>query len=274
MTPKPSADRDDPYLIRSLARGLAVLDAFSPSRPELTLADIAAAAEVTPASAVRIGHTLVTSGYMVRNPATKGFRPGPRMLGAGLATLVSLTLPEIAEPFLFELRDRSGETVNLAVPAESEMVMVFRAPSTSFPPAVRYPSPNLSYHNSSVGLAVLASLPSADAESILGRARPDLRTSRSLSVEAARAQFATIRRRGYAINDQGTTSGQRSLAAPVLTTAGEPVAAVNVSAPVDRVPKRDLERRLGPMVIEAAAAIGAMLPPERVGRPWSGFTAR
>src|SRR5262245_52091875 len=103
------------YFVMSLARGLAVLKAFSPERTELTLSDIAAVAGVSNPSALRIGHTLVELGFLTRNPLTKGYRVGPGVLTLGAASLASMSLLDIAEPYLAQLRDESGETVKMAV---------------------------------------------------------------------------------------------------------------------------------------------------------------
>jgi hypothetical protein len=54
MNPRSGKPSRDEYFVISLARGLAVLAAFTPERPELTLSEIAEVAGVTNPSALRI----------------------------------------------------------------------------------------------------------------------------------------------------------------------------------------------------------------------------
>ncbi len=115
-----------------------MLDAFSPQRPELTLRDVAEAAGVTQPSALRIGHTLIEAGYLVRNQSTKGYRLGPRMVAVALATLSAMPLPEIAEPYLVQLRDATQETAKLAVPSGTDAVIVSYVASRLRPPGDQF----------------------------------------------------------------------------------------------------------------------------------------
>jgi IclR family pca regulon transcriptional regulator len=253
------------YHIAALARGLAVLDAFGPARRELTLRDVAEAAGVTQPSALRIGFTLIEAGYLVRNPVTKGYRPGPRALSVGLATLSAMTLPEIAEPYLVALRDRTDETIKLAIPTGQEVVVVARVPSLSHPSTTTYIGSRMQAMVSSLGRALLAWEQPDVIDAIVGTTEVARLTGKSLRREDLAAELAATRARGYSLNDQGTTVEHRSVGAPILDNAGHPVGSVNLSVSVQRVSLRELERRLAPEVTRTAAEISAVLPPQVQG---------
>ena len=53
----------DPYTVPGLVRGLAVMQIFTPTTPELTLSEIAAKLSITRSAAFRSVHTLVSEGY-------------------------------------------------------------------------------------------------------------------------------------------------------------------------------------------------------------------
>src|SRR5579883_2811513 len=61
--------------ITSLARGLAVLRAFTKERPELTLSQVAAVTSLSPATARRCLHTLVKLGYATQHGKLFLLRP-------------------------------------------------------------------------------------------------------------------------------------------------------------------------------------------------------
>ncbi|MBS1692061.1 MAG: IclR family transcriptional regulator [Actinobacteria bacterium] len=261
----PSAKRS--YFIDSLGRGLSVIDAFTPERPELTLRDLADAAGVSQPSAFRIGYTLVEMGYLVRNPVTKGYRLGPRVITAGLATLASLVLPEIAEPYLTDLRDRTDETVKLGIPAGQQVIVAGWYPSERHPHGDHLGAA-LPIHASSLGRAILAGLPDQTARALLTTATMERLTPGTMTPTQAFRDLAEIRRRGYAINDQGTTSEHRSVAAALVDPKVGAVAAINVSVSAQRVSVADLQRQLAPLVVATARRISAVMPPHVEGAGW------
>lgn len=255
------------YFVESLGRGLAVLSAFGAERKELSLRDVAAAAQVSTPSALRIGYTLVELGYLVRDPQSKRYRPGPKLLAVGMASLGSMSLLEIAEPYLVQLRDATGETVKLAILDDTEMVYVARIPSLTYPAlgsglvGTRLPA-----CQTCTGRAILSKLGDRDVRSIVQRSRRERFTDKTItSVDDLLTEIQRTRRRGYAVNDQGTTVEHRSAAVAICDLAGHPVGAVNVSVSAQRVTLSDLTRRLVPHVLSTAERIASLLPPQFEG---------
>ena len=75
-----------------------------------------------------------------------------------------------------------------------------------------------------------------------------------ISEETLRADFALARARGYAISDEEHVKGVAAVAAPVLNHAGQPIAAVGVSGPKERLDAQRLHT-LGRDLMEAARRI-------------------
>jgi IclR family pca regulon transcriptional regulator len=253
------------YHIEALARGLAVLSAFSPEQPELSLTEIAAATGTTQVSALRMSYTLAEAGYLIRNPMTKKYRLGPKILGVALATLSSMTLPELVEPYLVDLRNRTQENVTLAVSAGPYAVVIGRMPSRRHPASMTFLGTHLPIHACSLGRAILAWLPSDEVESILAISEDRRYTAKTIPPGKVRAELARTRKRGYALNDQGTTVEHRSVAAPLLNPGGRPIGAINLSVSAQRISLAELDRRLAPEVVECAAVISTTIPPQVLG---------
>jgi IclR family transcriptional regulator, pca regulon regulatory protein len=256
------------YFVESLGRGLSVINAFSPAKTELSLRDLAEATGVSQPSAFRIGYTLIQMGYLVRNPMTKGYRPGPKLVTAGLATMASLALPGIAEPYLVELREATEETVKLAIPAKQQVVIVGWYPSERYPHDHHFLGTTLPLHATSLGRAILAWLPYTTVSAVLERAEATSFTGQTMTPAQAFDKLREIRQRGYAINDQGTTTGHRSVAAPLINPGGRPVGAINISVSAQRVSLGELKVRLAPAVVATAKSINAVLPPHVEGAGW------
>ncbi len=254
-----------PYFIGSLAKGLNVLGAFNGNRHELSLRDISEVAGVTVPSALRIAHTLVACDYLVRNGATKGYRLGPNAVSVGLATLSAMTLPEIADPYVSELRDRTDETVKLGIPTGTDVVVVGRQVSQRYPTTTPYIGWRAPLHLGSLGRAILAWMPSERIDAVLHQEVFAKLMPKTIAREDLLDELDATRSRGYALNDQGVTQENRSLGAPLLAPGGVAVGSINISISAQRVTMRDLEGDYAPLVVEVAQRISATLPPQVLG---------
>src|SRR6201987_3823657 len=108
-----------------LAKGLAIIEAFSPRRTRLTVTEAAQSSGTSRASARRCLLTLTALGYLEFDG--KYFRPQPRLLALGAAYLGTRSLSQIAQPFLTAARDELHESISLAVLDNDVALFVARA---------------------------------------------------------------------------------------------------------------------------------------------------
>lgn len=239
--------------VQSLERGLAVIRAFSASRPSLTLSEVAAATGVTRAAARRFLLTLVDLGYMRSDG--RYFSLTARVLELGYAYLSSLTLPEVAEPHLEDLVVKVNESSSMSVLDGTDIVYVARVPvsrimTVAISVGTRFPA-----YATSMGRVLLAGLPEPELEKILAELRLEPLTGRTLATpEALRAELARVRGQGWSLVNQELENGLRAIAAPVRDSAGTVVAAVNISAHANRT-LESMRRDLLPPLLAATAAI-------------------
>ncbi|RKQ92175.1 IclR family transcriptional regulator [Solirubrobacter pauli] len=252
------------HFVQSLERGLAVIRAFSPEEPELTLSDVARRTGLTRAAARRFLLTLGDLGY-VRSDG-KRFALTPRVLELGYAYLSSLSLPEIAEPHLERLAAEVRESSSVSVLDGDEIVYVGRVPTSrimrvSINVGTRFPA-----YATSMGRVLLAALTEAELDAYLARAELEPLTARTLTdAGALRAELDRIRAQGWALVDQELEEGLRSVAAPVRGREGTVVAAVNVSAHASRASREAVRKTLLPPLLATAARIESDL--KDVGTP-------
>jgi IclR family pca regulon transcriptional regulator len=247
-----------PEFVQSLERGLAVIRAFDARHPALTLSEVAAKTGLSRAAARRFLLTLVELGYV----GTDGreFTLRPRVLELGHAYLSSLSLPEIAEPHLKQLAGQVGESTSVAVLDGQDIVYVgrfatYRIMSAAIGVGTRFPA-----FATSMGRAILGSLPVAEREAFLATVElPRLTPHTVADVDALRAQLELVPAQGYALVDQELEEGLRSIAAPLRDATGAVAAAVNVSAPVRRGDVAEILADILPALLSAASDIEADL---------------
>jgi IclR family pca regulon transcriptional regulator len=243
------------HFVQSFERGLAVIRAFGPDDPELTLSDVARRTGLTRAAARRFLLTLSDLGY-VRSDG-KQFALTPRILELGYAYLSSLSLPEIAEPHLERLAAEVRESSSVSVLDGDEIVYVGRVPTSrimrvSINVGTRFPA-----YATSMGRILLAALPDDELTAYLARAEIRPLTARAIAnPEDLHEELLRIREQGWALVDQELEEGLRSIAAPVRDGGGRVVAAVNVSAHASR---EAVAAELLPPLLETAKRIEADL---------------
>jgi len=124
------AVESDPYRVPALVRGLQALQCFTPTSPELSLTEIAAALGVTRSAAFRTVHTLQSQGYLLATGNGGKFRLGPSVLRLTYGYHASRELLEIARPPLEKLRNDTDWSTHLGVLDGKHVLYLERFPAT------------------------------------------------------------------------------------------------------------------------------------------------
>jgi IclR family acetate operon transcriptional repressor len=257
---------------------LSVLDALGDGNNGDRLADIAARAGVPKPTVHRILQRLIEAGY-ARAEGDGRYAPGPRILALAGEMLHGLDPGHYLGPVLRELHDEVGHTVHFALRAGDEAVYVEKLEhaDAAYHTASRVGG-RLPLYCTAIGKALLAAMPAAEAGEVLGRVELDPRTERTLATAAAlEAELATVRERGFALDDEENERNIRCIGAAVFDNRDRPVGAVSVSTLAFEL-DRDGVLELGPRVVAAAqdlsAALGAPRTDARADRrPRAGVSA-
>ncbi len=146
---------------------LALLDAFTPETPELTLSELARRAGVSLPTAHRRTSELVTWGALERG-ADGRYHIGLRLWEVASLAPRGLVLREAAMPFLEDLYEVSHENVQLAVREGLELVFVERIAGRHAVPVLTRVGGRFALHATGVGLVLLAHAPASVQEEVLG----------------------------------------------------------------------------------------------------------
>jgi len=241
-----------------LAKGLAIIEAFSPQRTRLTVSEAAECAGTSRASARRCLLTLTELGYLEYDG--KFYRPQPRLLSLGNRQLATRSLPEIAQPFLVTARDDLHESVSLAVLDGDTALFVARAEAERLVMTGISVGTRMDLYCSATGRVLLSGQSDDLVDAYLGRARLKARTKLTLTRKSALQEIIRhARAHGYATTDQELELGLRSIALPVKDSRGTLVAAISASASSARVTLQQMIRSFLPVLREKAIGLGRAL---------------
>jgi len=249
----------DPNFMSSLARGLAVINAFQERKRHLTIAQISHRTGIPRAAVQRCLYTLMQLGYVTTDGRTYALLP--KVLTLGHAYLSSTPLAVSAQPFLDRISEQLHEACNLATLEGDEVLYIARSAipqrliSVDLSVGSRLPA-----YCTSMGRILLAGLDDDSLRAYLARADLKPRTSRTLHTpEALWECLMQVREQGWCIVDQELEQSLRSVAVPVRDASGQVLAAMNVSTHAGRVSRQELETRFLPALLVASKELGAQL---------------
>lgn len=255
--------------VQSLATGVSVLKAFNSERASMSLPEIAAAVGISKSAAQRFAFTLEALGMLNKDPYSKRYSLSSSNLDAGYQYLQSHPLLERANPYLLDLNQRTGETVNLAEPAGDNMVYIGRFSSLvrlimHMPIGQRIPM-----FCASAGRCYLSGLTDDAVRTILARSdRVRYTPKTQTDVDALLVLVQQAREDGFAYCNEEFYRGDLALAVPVRDTAGNIIAGLNLSVSSAAWTAKRAIAKFVPLMLETARLISTTPPNLAAQRPF------
>jgi IclR family transcriptional regulator, pca regulon regulatory protein len=259
----PSAQIDalcgDPNFMTSLARGVAVIQAFSHATSFLTVSQLSKVTGLSRAAVRRCLYTLSKLG-LADSEDGRHFTLLPRILTLGHSYISSLPLARVAQPVLDRLSQVLRESCSIAMLDGFDVIHVAHSNVARVLAIDLSMGSRLPAIYTSMGRALLACLSEKDLEARLGRAELKAYTKYSItSVSRLRQALVMVRQNGYALVDQELELGLCALAVPIRNEAGNTIAALNVGTSVQRVSAQELLVRFLPQLQSSAQELSLLL---------------
>jgi len=249
----------DPNFMTSLARGLAVIQAFSTQKRQLTISQVSSKTGFSRAAVRRCLYTLTKLGFAGSDDSHHFFLQ-PRILALGHSYISSMPLAASAQPVLEHISRVLHESCSIATLEELDIIYVARANVTRIMSIDLGVGSRLPAFCTSMGRVLLANLPAAELESFFERVRLTRHTNRTIvSVEKLRQALRLVLRNGYSLVDQELEVGLRSMAVPIQNPSGKVVAALNVGAHAHRLSIQELQTKFLPQLRAAAQELSMLL---------------
>lgn len=232
-----------------LDRVTAVFDAFGEEDEGLGVSELARRANIPKSTVSRIAADLVDQRFLDREGDK--FYLGVRLFELGQTVEQPRRLRRIAHPVMAELRDLTGQSVQLAVLDGADVVFlaIVRSEPTVRPSARiggRLPA-----HTTALGKAMLAFSPPGALATVLAGGLPRRTPYTIGEPEAFVLELRRVHSAGVATETEECVVGRSCAASPVFGPGGAPVAAVSVAGPSTSV----TADRVGAAVRAAAATL-------------------
>jgi DNA-binding IclR family transcriptional regulator len=232
---------DQVPVTRSVARAVAILQAFDESRIELGVTELGQLTGIDKSTVYRLLNELQKADLIEQNPETSKYYLGFGLVRlAGLA-LHRLELTHVARPYLRELASLFQETVNLSILTDSnEIINIDGITSPRMVRNVGWIGREMPIHAVSGGKVMMAYMSDERVDQILAGELERYTEHTITDPVRLREELEQIRQVGYGIAEEELEIGLSAAAAPIRNYEGQVAAIISVSGPVFRLPQERL----------------------------------
>lgn len=219
--------------IQVIERLASLIDVIAQYAEPVTLKILSAETGLHPSTAFRILASLIEIGYVER--AGEGYRLGVKLTALGRTAGRELDLLQEAHATLVELRDQSGETVNLTLREGDEMVYVDRVTSHRMMRVEQLIGSRAPLHVTAVGKLMLGMAGEEAVRSYAARSGlPRFTANTLVDVDALLFHCFNAVEQGYALDNEEAELGVGCIGVLILDSNRQPLAGLSISAPVER----------------------------------------
>lgn len=221
--------------VRTLSRGLEILELFSGEDAELSQTDIAARCGLPMPTIHRLVKTLVAHEFLEPVAGGRNYRVGAAVLRLAGPLIARSDPSAVIRRKLQELSEKTGETTNLATLVGSSVLYLEGVPGSRILTPQVTVGLRLTAYNTALGKALLAQLDDDEVVARLGDG-PYAQTTAHTAADwpDLKKRLDLVRSDGIAISDEEFEVGLCSVAIALPAQRDGSLRALNISLPVTR----------------------------------------
>lgn len=222
--------------LTSVTNALRVLKSFDAHHREWGVSDMARHLNLGKSTAHRLLATMAEERILEQDQSSGKYRLGLAVFDLVGAVSSRYDLHEAVMTPMSELRQRSGETVQVAVLDGREVVYIERLDSPNTLRMFLEIGRRNHAHSTATGKVLLAFLPEKDLERTLsGWVLPALTQHTITDLKKLRSALRAVREQGFSENWNESEIGVVSIGAPIHARDGHVVAALSIAGPLERI---------------------------------------
>ena len=248
----------DRQFATTLARGLVVLRCFTPPEPMLGNKEISVRTGLPKPTVSRLTYTLTKLGYLRHNMRLGKYQLGSAVLSIGYPLLASMSIRQIARPFMKELADYANGSVNMGIRDRLNMVYVEACRSgnlTTLPDI----GTSVPIAQSVMGRAFLFACTPPEREAVLNQMKvkePDMLRRFQPSITKS---LDEIRTRGFCVSNGDLRREVHAVGVPMRRNVDGEIVTFNCGVPAFVMKSGQLEDDIGPRLVAMVRNVEAAL---------------
>lgn len=220
---------------QAVRRAIAVLKAFSDDAPEMGVTEVSRKVNLHKSTVYRLLSAFEGEGLIAKNPETGKYRLGPELIVLGEQVLRHTDVHRVALPFLRDMADRTGETVDLEVLSGGNVVTIEEIAGKHVVAAAGAIGMPWAAHATSTGKVLLAFQTPEKQRQILARTLKKFTPRTITDSKVLSRDLIKIREQGYAVSYGELEDHLVAIGLPIRSRNGDAIAAVSISGPDTRL---------------------------------------
>jgi DNA-binding IclR family transcriptional regulator len=249
----------DRQFATTLAHGLEVLRCFTPLEPMLGNKEISVRTGLPKPTVSRLTYTLTKLGYLRHNMRLGKYQLGSAVLSIGYPLLASMSVRQIARPFMKDLAEYCSGAVSMGIRDRMSMVYVESCRSGNGFATLPDIGTAVPIAQSVIGRAFIASCSPPEREAVLNQMKvkePEMHRKNRPQIDKA---MEDIRSRGFCVSIGELMRDVHAVGVPMRRTVDGEVVAFNCAVPAFILKKGQLEDDIGPRLVAMVRNIEAAL---------------
>jgi len=247
---------------RSVRRALDIFELMLERGEPLSVAEIVEALRIPKSTAYELIRTLADGGYIGRMGHGSGQFLGRKLFELGMAYRSQIDLLKEGSQIVEELRDATGETVQLSVLENAMMLVLVKEEGSQSIRIISRIGSRVPVNWAAAGRLLVSDLDDKALRDLLQHTvKPSPTKRATMNVDKLIQQIRQFRLQGYGIEINEANDHAGCVAAPVIDASGRCVAAISIVVPELRL-GRENRKRLIASVRDAANRLSL-----RLGRP-------
>lgn len=227
---------DKTNTIKSVDRSLEVLDILIDYPEGIGVTELSEILDVAKSTAFRILNSLMNRGYVEQNIETTKYYLGLKLLELGEIVSSRLDIKQIAYPYLYKIREATGETAHLAILDGTEIIYIDKIESYQTLRMFSNIGRRAPIYCTGIGKVIFANLCEDHIDRLLKEISINKFTDKTITdKELLKQELVNIKKRGYSLDDEEHEEGIKCSAAPIFNYKGEVIAGISVASPLFRL---------------------------------------
>ena len=216
--------------VPAVERALDILEYLIAHNKATGIKQIAAELRLPKVSVFRIMKSLESKGYVFNQGKSGLYVLGAKIVSMSNAVSRDANLAQIANPYMFELARRTGQTVQLGVLFEYQVMYIDQIRTTDSLSLIVPARKPFAVNTSAGGKVLVAHLEADRLAEFLDHTVLASPTEQAITdKERFGEELARVREQGYAIDDEEFARGIRCIAAPIHNSGGENIASLGIT---------------------------------------------
>jgi len=250
------------YFSKSLEKGLKILSLFKRETPALTQSNISKTLNLNMTSTYRYINTLVELGYLEKDAKTKAIRPSLFCMALCNNLIRATDRLRLIKHVVDRVHKEHNISIEVAFTVDDTIMRIY---SRQAEETLTYSLPDSSkdcLHNTALGKAYLAWLPTGKMEAKVARMALTARTDNTIcDKRVLLSELKTVRRQRYAMAVEEYLPGLIAIGAPLFDHVNRVcVGAVSFDFSILQHSAEDIRAKYADKVIEVAETLSELLP--------------